>query len=335
MQTTTFIEPILRENPDRHKPVIVHHDLNTFYKKHQASFWTAEEIDLASDIKDWDNLSLNEQKYIRHVLAFFAISDGIVGENLVETFSQEVQYVAARYFYGFQIMMENVHAETYRNLIETFIRDSKEREEAFDSVNRYPAIGNKARWAMKWMDPKTASFAKRLVAFSLVEGVFFSGSFCAIYWLKKRGKMPGLCFSNFLIAKDEALHTDFACWIYRKHIVNKIPEEEVIEMVKEAVEIEIEFVCESLPVNLIGMNAELMGQYVKFVADRHMQTLGYSPIFNVQNPFDWMELISMQSKENFFEKRVGDYQVADVAIYGDGEGENNEQIDDESADDDF
>ncbi|KAJ3091849.1 Ribonucleotide-diphosphate reductase (RNR), small subunit [Quaeritorhiza haematococci] len=282
-----------------------------FYKKAEASFWTVEEVDLSKDMPDWEKLNVNERFFISRVLAFFAASDGIVNENLVERFSSEVQLPEARFFYGFQIMIENVHSEMYSLLIDTYIKDPDERHLLFDALDTIPCIRKKADWALKWINDKQTPFPIRLVAFSAVEGIFFSGSFASIYWLKKRGLMPGLTFSNELITRDEGLHTDFACLLY-SHIKNKPPKETVLAIITEAVSIEQEFLSESLPVDLIGMNSKLMCQYIEFVADRLLVALGYEKIYNAENPFDFMEMISMQGKTNFFEKKVGEYQKAGV-----------------------
>merc|ERR1712222_197138 len=289
---------------------IQHADIWEMYKKHEASFWTAEEIDLAQDGKDWDTLSENEQHFIKHVLAFFAASDGIVLENLSSRFSCEIQVPEARAFYGFQIAMENIHSETYSLLIEQYIRDPVEKEAMFDAIHTMPAVQVKAEWAAQWMN-KRSSFAERLVAFAAVEGVLFSGSFCAIYWLKKRGLMPGLTFSNELISRDEGLHAEFACLLYGM-MENKLPEDVVHDIIRGAVAVERKFICEALSCDLIGMNSELMTRYIEFVADRLLTALGHSKLFGSTNPFDWMELISLQGKTNFFEKRVGEYQKAGV-----------------------
>eukprot|EP00808_Paulinella_micropora_P014028 g68916.t1 len=310
--SNTTNEPLLKENEDRFVLFpIQHKDIWDMYKKHEASFWTAEEIDLSNDIKDWESLTSNEQHFIKHVLAFFAASDGIVLENLAGRFIKEVQIPEARCFYGFQAMMENIHSETYSLLIDTYIKDTSERTRLFKAMSTIPCVQLKAEWALKWIQSPD-SFAERLVAFAAVEGIFFSGSFCAIFWLKKRGKMPGLTFSNELISRDEGLHCDFACLLYKNHTKNKLSTERVHEIIKDAVKIETEFVCKSLPVNLIGMNAELMSQYIEFCADRLLVALGHPKVWNVTNPFEWMELISLQGKTNFFEKRVGEYQKAGV-----------------------
>ena len=280
------------------------------YKKAQASFWTAEEIDLAQDMTDWLKLTENEQHFVSHVLAFFAASDGIVNENLADKFAVEVQLPEARSFYGFQIAMENIHSETYSLLIDTFIRDPAEQARLLNAIDTIPCIKKKADWALKWIT-SSKRFAERLVAFAVVEGIFFSGAFCSIFWLKKRGLMPGLTFSNELISRDEGMHCDFACLLYSM-LENKLSDEEVHSIVKDAVDHEKEFICEALSVNLIGMNAKMMGEYIEFVADRLVVELGAEKIFGTPNPFDWMELISLQGKTNFFEKRVGDYQKAGV-----------------------
>jgi ribonucleoside-diphosphate reductase beta chain len=305
-------EPILTENPNRFVLFpIEHHDIWHFYKKSQANFWTAEEIDLEADMVDWNNkLSNDERHFIKHVLAFFAASDGIVNENLAENFVREVQYTEAKFFYGFQIMMENIHSETYSLLIDTYIKDTAEKNYLFKAIENLDCVKKKADWALRWI--KNGNFAERLVAFAAVEGIFFSGSFCSIFWLKKRGLMPGLSFSNELISRDEGLHCDFACLLYNSHMQTKLSKERVREIIADAVEIEKEFVTDSLPVKLIGMNAELMGQYIEFVADRLLAELGNDKIYNKPNPFDFMEMISLQGKTNFFEKRVGDYQKAGV-----------------------
>lgn len=305
-------EPILRENKDRFVLFpIKHNDIWAFYKKAEASFWTAEEIDLEADLVDWDNkLNDDERHFVKHVLAFFAASDGIVNENLAENFVAEVQYTEAKFFYGFQIMMENIHSETYSLLIDTYIKDNKEKDKLFNAIETLDCVKKKANWALDWIE--NASFAERIVAFAAVEGIFFSGSFCSIFWLKKRGLMPGLSFSNELISRDEGMHCDFACLLYTDHIKNKLPEERVRKIITDAVDIEKDFVCEALPVKLIGMNADLMSQYIEFVADRLLLELGCEKVYNATNPFDFMEMISLQGKTNFFEKRVAEYQKAGV-----------------------
>jgi ribonucleoside-diphosphate reductase beta chain len=310
--SSEFIEPMLKESLDRFVLFpIEHSEIWEMYKQHAASFWTAEEIDLAEDAKDWATLSSDEQHFLKHVLAFFAASDGIVNENLVVNFANEVQWAEARAFYGFQIMMENIHAETYSLLIDTYIKDPNEKDHLFKALETVPSVAKKATWALRWLDRKRASFADRLVAFAAVEGIFFSGSFCAIFWLKKRGLMPGLTFSNELISRDEGLHCDFACLLHA-NLVKGAGEMKIHQIISEAVEIEIEFVTSALPVSLIGMNAELMQQYIQFVADRLLISLGATKLYDAENPFPWMEMISMQGKTNFFEKRVGEYQKAGV-----------------------
>ena len=306
------MEPILEENRDRFVLFpIQHDDIWAFYKKQEASFWTAEEIDLSQDILDFENkLSSDEQHFIKHVLAFFAASDGIVNENLAENFLSEVQYTEAKFFYGFQVMMENIHSETYSLLIDTLIKDKNDKSHLFKAIDTLDCVKKKAEWALNWID--NGSFQERLIAFAAVEGIFFSGSFCSIFWLKKRGLLPGLSFSNELISRDEGLHCDFACLLYNNHIQNKLPKEKVQEIITNAVEIEKEFVTDALPVRLIGMNAELMSQYIEFVADRLLVELGNEKVYNVTNPFDFMDMISVQGKTNFFEKRVGDYQKSGV-----------------------
>ncbi len=279
------------------------------YKKAEASFWTAEEIDLSQDQKDWENLNDGERHFISHVLAFFAASDGIVNENLAINFMQEVQLPEARCFYGFQIMMENIHAETYSLLIDTYIKKQSEKDYLFNALETVPCVKKKGEWALKWINSE--NFTERLIAFAAVEGIFFSGSFCSIFWLKKRGLMPGLTFSNELISRDEGLHCDFACLLYSM-LNEKLPESRVHEIIRDAVEFEKEFVTDALPVDLIGMNAKLMSQYIEFVADRLLVALGCSKLYNATNPFDFMEMISLQGKTNFFEKRVGEYQKAGV-----------------------
>jgi len=309
-------EPILKENKNRFVLFpINNNDIWEFYKKAEASFWTAEEIDLSQDLKDWENLNDGERHFISHVLAFFAASDGIVNENLAVNFLAEVQYTEAKFFYGFQIAIENIHSETYSLLIDTYIKDSQEKDKLFNAIDTMDCVKKKAEWALRWIED--ASFQERLVAFAAVEGIFFSGSFCSIFWLKKRGLMPGLSFSNELISRDEGLHCDFACLLYNNHIVNKLSVERVTEIIADAVTIEKEFVTDAIPVKLIGMNAELMCQYIEFVADRLLAELDCPKIYNTTNPFDFMDMISLQGKTNFFEKRVGEYQKAGVAIQED------------------
>lgn len=304
-------EPILKENKDRFVLFpIVQPDIWKFYKQAEASFWTAEEIDLSQDLTDWKNLNDGERHFITHVLAFFAASDGIVNENLAEHFVSEVQYTEAKFFYGFQIAIENIHSETYSLLIDTYVKDAKEKDKLFHAIETMDCVKKKAEWALRWIDKGT--FQERLIAFAAVEGIFFSGSFCSIFWLKKRGLMPGLTFSNELISRDEGLHCDFACHIYTEHVVNKLPKQRIIDIIKDAVEIEKEFVTDALPVNLIGMNSVQMCQYIEFVADRLLNELVGEKVYNATNPFDFMEMISLRGKTNFFEKRVAEYQKAGV-----------------------
>jgi ribonucleoside-diphosphate reductase beta chain len=277
----------------------------------EASFWTAEEIDLHQDLNDWNNkLSADEKYFVKHILAFFAASDGIVNENLAENFVNEVQYAEAKFFYGFQIMMENIHSETYSLLIDTYVKDEVEKNKLFTALEVFPAIKKKADWALRWIE--SDSFAERLIAFAAVEGIFFSGAFCSIFWLKKRGLMPGLTFSNELISRDEGVHCDFAVHLHNHHLVNKVPKNRIKDIIVDALTIEREFITESLPVSLIGMNATLMTQYLEFVTDRLLVELGCDRVFNVTNPFDFMDMISLQGKTNFFEKRVSEYQKAGV-----------------------
>ena len=308
---STSVEPILQENKDRFVLFPIEHaDIWEYYKKAEASFWTAEEIDLSQDLKDWGNLNDDERHFITHVLAFFAASDGIVNENLAEHFVSEVQYTEAKFFYGFQIAIENIHSETYSLLIDTYVKDPVEKDKLLHGLETMDCVSKKAEWALRWID--NGSFAERLIAFAAVEGIFFSGSFCSIFWLKKRGLMPGLTFSNELISRDEGLHCDFACKLYNDHLVNQLPKETVSGIIADAVEIEKEFVTDALPVKLIGMNAELMCQYIEFVADRLLMELECDKLYNSTNPFDFMEMISLQGKTNFFEKRVAEYQKAGV-----------------------
>ncbi|SMO81360.1 ribonucleoside-diphosphate reductase small subunit [Solitalea koreensis] len=303
-------EPLLQENKDRFVLLPIKYPaIWEMYKKAEASFWTAEEIDLSHDQKDWENFNDGERHFISHILAFFAASDGIVNENLAVNFMKEVQIPEARCYYGFQIMMENIHSETYALLIDTYIKDSVEKNRLFNAIETVPCVKKKAEWALRWIE--SGNFAERLVAFAAVEGIFFSGSFCSIFWLKKRGLMPGLTFSNELISRDEGSHCEFACLLYSM-VVNKLSKERVYEIIGDAVRIEKEFITDALPVGLIGMNAKLMQQYIEFVADRWLVALGYDKIYNATNPFDFMEMISLQGKTNFFEKRVGDYQKSGV-----------------------
>ena len=308
----TQVEPILQENKNRFVIFpIKHHDIWEFYKSMEASFWTAEEIDLSQDLNDWNNkLNDDERYFIKHILAFFAASDGIVNENLAENFVNEVQYAEAKFFYGFQIMMENIHSETYSLLIDTYVKDEAEKDDLFNALEIFPAIKKKADWALKWIE--SDSFAERLIAFAAVEGIFFSGAFCSIFWLKKRGLMPGLTFSNELISRDEGVHCDFAVHLHNHHLVNKVPKERIRSIIVDALNIEREFITESLPASLIGMNAVLMTQYLEFVADRLLVELGCDREYNTANPFDFMDMISLQGKTNFFEKKVAEYQKSGV-----------------------
>jgi len=305
-------EKILQDNPGRFVLFPIEHgDLWKLFKQQEACFWTAEEIDLGQDVYDWENkLNADEQHFVKHVLAFFAASDGIVNENLAMNFVNEVQYTEAKFFYSFQMMMENIHSETYSLLIDSYIKDKEEQNKLFNAVETIPAIKKKADWAIKWINSE--SFVERLVAFAAVEGIFFSGSFCSIFWLKKRGLMPGLTFSNELISRDEGMHCDYACHLFNNHIENKISEKRIKEIICGALKIEKEFIIEALPVRLIGMNSDLMSQYLEFVTDRLLVALGCSKVYNVENPFDFMQNIALQGKTNFFEKRVAEYQKAGV-----------------------
>lgn len=312
------LEPILQPNDSRFVIFpIQHNDLWEWYKKQQACFWTAEEIDLHSDIVDWNTKLTDDERYfIKHILAFFAASDGIVNENLAENFVNEVQYSEAKFFYGFQIMMENIHSETYSLLIDTYVKDEIEKDQLFRAIEVFPAIKKKADWALKWIE--SDSFAERLIAFAAVEGIFFSGAFCSIFWLKKRGLLPGLTFSNELISRDEGMHCDFAVHLHNNHMVNRVAPERIKEIIVDALDIEREFVTESLPVSLIGMNARLMTQYLEFVTDRLLLEFGCEKVYDATNPFDFMEMISLEGKTNFFEKRVSEYQKAGVKSGGTG-----------------
>lgn len=305
-------EVLLKPNPNRFVLFPIQHDeIWKMYKQAEASFWTAEEIDLSPDLMDWQKLNENEKHFIKHVLAFFAASDGIVNENIALNFINEVQIPEARCFYGFQIAIENIHSETYSLLIDTYIKDSAEKAKLFNAIETVPCVQKKAKWAMRWMQEGKNTFAERLVAFAAVEGIFFSGSFCSIFWLKKRGLMPGLTFSNELISRDEGLHCDFACLLHSM-LKEQLSSETIHAIIGDAVAIEKEFITDALPVSLIGMNANLMSAYIEFVADRLLQSLGQEKMFNTPNPFDWMELISLQGKTNFFEKRVAEYQKSGV-----------------------
>ncbi|KAF4669915.1 Ribonucleoside-diphosphate reductase small chain B [Perkinsus olseni] len=312
MKALEHKEDLLKENPHRYVMFPIKYlAIWEMYKKHEASFWTAEEIDLSQDLRDWENLSENDRHFISHVLAFFAASDGIVLENLSAKFSGEVQCPEARAFYGFQIAMENIHSETYSLLIDNYIKDPEEKDKIFRAMETVPSVQKKAEWALSWINDDNC-FSERLIAFACVEGILFSGSFCAIYWLKKRGLMPGLTFSNELISRDEGLHADFACLLYNMLTYTRLPDERVHEIVRGAVDVERVFISESLPVSLIGMNSQLMCRYIEFVADRLLVSLGHPKLYNATNPFDWMKMISLQGKTNFFEKRVGEYQKGGV-----------------------
>jgi ribonucleotide reductase beta subunit family protein with ferritin-like domain len=307
-------EPLLRENNQRFVLFpLEYRPIWNMYKKAEASFWTVEEVDLVPDRRDWESLTPDEKHFISHVLAFFAASDGIVNENLAMNFCTEVQVPEARCFYGFQIMMENIHSEMYSLLIDTYVTDVEEKNRLFHAVETVPCVKKKADWALRYLNRGRATFAERLVAFAAVEGIFFSGSFCAIFWLKKRGKMPGLGFSNELISRDEGLHCDFACLLYT-YLVNKLSEARVHEIVADAVTIEKEFITDALPVELIGMNSTLMSEYIEFCADRLVEALGYSKLYNTRNPFEWMDMLSLTGKSNFFEKRVAEYAKAGVGV---------------------
>lgn len=310
-------EPLLMENKNRFVLFpIQYHEIWKAYKKAEASFWTAEEIDFSKDRADWDlKMNDNERYFIKNIIAFFAGSDGIVLENLVQNFCNEVQVPEARCMYAFQAAIENIHSEVYSLLIDKYVDDLKEKETLFHAIQYIPSIQKKAEWAMKWMDPSKSSFYERLVAFATVEGVFFSGSFCAIYWLKKRGLMPGLTFSNELISRDEGMHTDFAVLLYSM-MKHKLSQERIYEIISDAVVIEKEFINESIPCKMIGMNSDLMSQYIEYVADRIIVQLGYSKLYKSENPFDFMQLISMEGKTNFFEKRVSEYSLASVQVNG-------------------
>ena len=320
-------EPILQNNKNRFVIFpIQHDDIWQWYKKQEASFWTAEEIDLHQDVTDWKTkLNDDERYFLKHILVFFAASDGIVNENLAENFVNEVQYSEAKFFYGFQIMMENIHSEMYSLLIDTLVDNDAEKDELFNAIERFPAIKKKADWALRWIESE--SFAERLIAFAAVEGIFFSGAFCSIFWMKKRGLLPGLATSNEFISRDEGLHRDFACHLHNNHLVNKVSTERITQIISEALEIEREFITESLPVNLIGMNAKLMSEYLEFVTDHLLETLNCPPVYNTPNPFDFMDMISLEGKTNFFEKRVSEYKKAGV-----GEEQSSHNIDDAFAD---
>ncbi|KAJ8913568.1 hypothetical protein NQ315_017119 [Exocentrus adspersus] len=306
------LEPLLKENPRRFVIFPIQYpDIWAKYKEAEASFWTTEEVDLSKDMGDWQKLTDNERHFISHVLAFFAASDGIVNENLVERFSQEVQVTEARCFYGFQIAIENIHSEMYSMLIETYITDPKQKDFLFNAIENLPCVRKKADWALNWINSKSSTFAERIVAFAAVEGIFFSGSFASIFWLKKRGLMPGLTFSNELISRDEGLHCDFACLLF-SYVVQKPSKDRIVSIIRDAVSIEQEFLSDALPVSLIGMNCKLMCQYIEFVADRLLTELGCEKVYGSSNPFDFMTIISTDGKTNFFEKKVGEYQKEGV-----------------------
>jgi ribonucleoside-diphosphate reductase beta chain len=317
----TRTEPLLNDAENRYVLFpIKHKEIWKAYKKAEASFWTAEEIDLEKDLHDWKTLSKDEQFFIKNILAFFAGSDGIVLENLAQRFMTDIKVPEARCFYGFQIAIENIHSETYSLLIDKYISSNIEKERLFNAIDTIPCVAKKAKWAIKWTEDKESNFATRLVAFAGVEGIFFSGSFCAIFWLKKRGLMPGLTFSNELISRDEGMHTDFAVLLYSM-LENKLSENLIHEIISEAVIIEKEFILESIPCDLIGMNSDRMSQYIEFVADRLLVQLGYTKLYNTSNPFDFMELISLDNKTNFFEKRVSEYSLANINLDGNNSGE--------------
>ena len=302
-------EPILKENKNRFVLYpIEHHDIWDFYKKAEASFWTAEEIDLSQDLTHWEKMTEDERYFISHVLAFFAASDGIVNENLAENFISAVQYTEAKFFYGFQIAVENIHSETYSLLIDTYVKETAAKNKLFHAIDTMDCVKKKAEWAIRWIEEGT--FQECLVAFAAVEGIFFSGSFCSIFWLKKRGLMPGLSFSNELISRDEGLHCDFACLLHNHHIVHKLSKSAIQGIIASAVVIEKEFVSEALPVSLIGMNAKLMCQYIEYIADRLLVELGCPKMYRATNPFDFMEMISLEGKTNFFERKVSEYKKA-------------------------
>ena len=308
--SVNIIEPLLTQDDNRFVMFpIIHHDIWEMYQKQVDCFWRPEEIDLSKDLSHWEGLNKDERYFISCILAFFAASDGIVLENLAQRFMLDVQISEARAFYGFQIAMENIHSHTYSNLIETYIKDKEEKKKLFNAINNFPCIKKKSDWSQKWIHDNKSCFATRLVAFACVEGIFFSGAFCSIYWLKKRCLMPGLTFSNELISRDEALHCEFAVLLYSK-MLKKVGKDRIHEIIKDAVSIETEFICEALPCRLIGMNSQMMTQYIQFVADRLCLQLGYKKIYDVLNPFDWMELISLEGKTNFFERSISEYALA-------------------------
>lgn len=309
------MELILQENKQRLIYDVKHFDLDHFYKVHKALFWVPEEINLSQDIKDWKILNKDEKFFLEHVLAFFAISDGLVNENLVQNFYNEVQYPEARAFYSVQIFMEQIHSETYSLLLKTFVSELEAQKILFDTIEHFPALEKKVQWVNKWTNSKNASFVERLIAFVAVEGIFFSGSFCSIFWMKKRGLLPGLTFSNELISRDEGLHCKFAINLYNKHIQNKLSEDMVQQILCSALDIEKEFIAEALPVNLLGINSKLMIQYLEFVTDFIFKQLGYSSLYKVENPFDFMDMINLEGKTNFFEKKVSEYQKANIMTF--------------------
>ena len=307
-------EPLLNEEKKRYVLFpLQEDDIWNMYKKAMASFWTVEEVDLSKDLNDWEKLSVNEKHFIENILAFFAGSDGIVVDNLAQRFMNDIKVPEAVCFYGFQVAIENIHSEMYSLLIDTYIKDNNKKMKLFNGIDTIPSVGKKAKWGIKWINDEQSNFATRLVAFASIEGIFFSGSFCALFWLKKRGLMPGLTSSNELISRDEGLHTEFAVLIYNK-LTNRLPQETIYEIICEAVEIEKEFIIDSIPCRLIGMNSDMMSQYIEFVADRLLSQLGYEKKFNSKNPFDFMEMISLEGKTNFFEKRVMDYSKANVGL---------------------
>jgi ribonucleoside-diphosphate reductase subunit M2 len=314
MTDTTFVEPLLKPDDSRYVLFpIKDNDIWQMYKKSVDSFWIPQEIDLSKDLPDWEKLTNDEQNFIKMILAFFAASDGLVLENLASRFMNDVQLAEARAFYGFQIAMENVHSETYSILIDTYIRDNAEKNKLFNALENYPVIAKKANWAKKWINDNRSSFASRLVGFACIEGIFFSSAFSSIYWIKKRGLLPGLTFSNELISRDEALHTEFAVLLYSK-LQKKLSKKRIYEIIQEAVEIEKEFILEAIPCRMIGMNSKLMSQYIEFVADRLSLQLGYDKIYNSTNPFDFMELISIETKVNFFERTNSEYALANKTV---------------------
>jgi len=314
MSEQTFVEPLLMPDDNRYVMFPVkYNDVWEMYQRAVDSFWIVNEVNLAQDLKDWNNLNEDERNFIKMVLAFFAASDGVVTENLAARFMNDVQISEVRAFYGFQIAIENIHSHMYSLLIQTYIKDDDEKRRLFEATTNYPCITKKFNWAKKWLDDKRSSFAKRLVAFAVVEGIFFSSSFACIYWIKKRGLMPGLTFSNELISRDEALHTEFAVLLYSK-LVRKLPKKKIVEIITEAVDIEKEFITEAIPCRMIGMNAKLMSQYIEFTADRLALQLGYDKIYNSPNPFDFMELISVESKVNFFERTNSEYALANKTV---------------------